>query len=108
MRNFHIIQNQMTNTNTSDSQWLFPNKANRYYVTRLSEKSVSVLENFSIAQRANSDKNCHYLQLHVALLQFVRVGLEFYVWQIVRGRGGLEIGVEQRVHQGRLAQTGLA
>jgi len=36
------------------------------------------------------------------------MGLEFDVWQIVRGRGGFEVGVEQRVHQCRLAQTGFA
>lgn len=49
-----------------------------------------------------------YLQLYVALLQFVSVRLEFDVGQLVRGRRRLEIRVEQRIHQRGLAQTGLA
>lgn len=49
-----------------------------------------------------------YLQLYVALLQLVRVRLEFDVGQLVRGRRRLEVRVEQRIHQRGLAQTGLA
>ena len=49
-----------------------------------------------------------YLQFDVALLQLVGLRLELHVALLVVGRRRLEGRVEQRVHQGRLAQAGLA
>lgn len=47
------------------------------------------------------------LQTNVALLQLVGLCLQFHSWQRVRTGGGLEVGVEQRVHQRAFAQTSL-
>lgn len=49
-------------------------------------------------------KHC-YLKLNITLLQLISVSLEFYIWQIVCGRGGFKIGVKQRVHKCRFSQT---
>lgn len=48
------------------------------------------------------------LQPHVALLQLVGLGLQLHHGQGMGAGGGLEVRVEQRVHEGALPQTGLA
>lgn len=48
------------------------------------------------------------LQPHVALLQLVGLSLQLDHGQGMGARGGLEVRVEQRVHERALAQTGLA
>lgn len=48
--------------------------------------------------------NCQ-LQTNAALLQFVRVWLQFHIWQSVRTWHRLEARIEQCVHQCRFAQT---
>ena len=48
------------------------------------------------------------LELDGRLLQLVGVRLEPHLALLVGGRGGLEGGVEEGVHQGGLAQAGLA
>lgn len=47
-------------------------------------------------------------EAHVALLEFIGVGLERDSRLVVLGGLALKLGVEQRVHQGGLPQTRLA
>lgn len=45
------------------------------------------------------------LQPHVALLEVIGIGLELNTWLCVGGRLPLELGVEQGIHEGGLAQA---
>lgn len=47
-------------------------------------------------------------EVHVTLLKLIGVGFERDSRLVVLGRLSLKLGVEQRVHEGGLPQTGLA
>lgn len=76
----------------------------RFLISRRSSLPVFFVDLVPKAYGVNNGE----FKAHITLLQFVGVGLECDPWLVVLGGFTLKLGVEQRVHEGRLPQTRLA